>query len=163
MKRTAKITSLILCLAILLGSVIGLTSVGAEGFTAEISEANVKYGDKMYMLFTVESLGADLTNIGIATYTAAEGEAPIHTSKGQETFEGRTYYTTYGIPAKDITTTFYYAVVDANGNEISARTPYSVKTYADARLTLEDNTAEQIKLYNAIINYGQAADAVFGN
>ncbi len=161
MKRTTKITSILLCFVLLLSSVVGFASFAAESsYTAEITGKNVVYGAKMYMAIAVTT---NETGVGVATFASADATTPIHTSysKGADT-KGNEFYYTYGIAAKEINTTFYYAVVDAAGNEISARLPYSVAAYANERLGDADITAKQEKLYNSILSYGTAADTVFG-
>ncbi len=163
MKRQTKIISFILCLAILTGCLLGITVSAAETttYTASIDDGNknVYYGEKMYIAIIVTT---EVENVRVATFAAAEGGEPIHISDETGTQNGKTYHITYGISAKEINTTFYYAVVDEAGKEISARVAYGAKLYANERLSDAGITEKQAKLYNAILAYGDAADAIFG-
>ncbi len=160
MKRTTKFASLVLCLVLLLGTAVGFVSSAAgETYAAKITSQNVVYGEKMFMAIAVETTE---TTVGVATYASIDADEPIHTSYKKNIQGEYEYYVTYGIAAKEINTTFYYAVVDAQGNEISERLAYSVAQYATEKLAETGISAKQKKLYNAILEYGDAADNIFG-
>ncbi len=168
MKKHARIITLLVCLALIVGSVFAVGafagSAEPEEKTARIVRANVKYGAKMYMLFTVEAVSGTLPDgVGIATYETSVSKTPLHVSREKENFEDISFYTTLGLAAQDITTPHYYSVVDKDGNEISDRLEYSAEEYANARLAVSGISDAQTKLYRAIIEYGNAADAVFGS
>ncbi len=162
MKRTTKTVSTVLCTALLLCTLSGFVSSAADvSYTAEISGKNIMYGEKMYMAIAVTT---NETDFGVATYVSADAKSPIHTSYKVDTDDnGNEFFVTYGISAKEINKSFYYAVVDENGNEISERLEYSAKAYASERLGDEGISEKQAKLYNAILVYGDAADVIFGN
>ena len=61
---------------------------------------------------------------------------------------------------KDYDTVYRFAVVDAEGKIVSEITEYSVKAYAEAKLADTTITPEQKDLYNKLLNYGAAVDAV---
>ncbi len=176
MKKTTKITFVILCLALLLGAIVGIVSSAEEAASTEsvkIVSKNIKYGEKMYMLIAVAPAKDGDTlpeNIGVKTYDF-DGNL-VHTTydlKSEQCGEGenKTFlpcFETYGIAAKEINSTFQYVVVDSNGKELTTRISYSAKQYATDRKAGVGGapTEKQIKLYDSIIAYGNAADEVFG-
>ena len=167
--RRSRIISLLLCLALLLCAATAITvAADGEGNAARIGMANIEYGDRMYMAFTVEALeGEELPEkVGIAAYgDEACATAPLHITFEIKTDKGGTeYYASLGIPAQEISTTYYYAVVTEVDGEIviiSEVTPYSVSAYLEDRKDDEGVTAAQKKLYEKIVKYGAAADGVF--
>ncbi len=173
MKRTAKFIPIILCLAILCGALFGVISsaaTGAKSYTAEIVSKNIQYGEKMYMAIAVAPVnGATLpSGVGVRTYLTASDSKPIHETHAMKSMKNpitdtmMDYFVTYGIAAREINSTFWYAVVDKDGNEISERIPYSAAQYANERLSSETAKPKQVKLYNSILAYGNAADKIFG-
>ena len=55
--RRSRIFALILCLALLVSAASAIAvSAADDGKTAKIGLANIEYGDRMYMSFTVEAL-----------------------------------------------------------------------------------------------------------
>ena len=166
--RKSRLYALLLCLALIVCAVTALT-VSAEGETAvaKIGLANIEYGDRMYMSFTVEALEGETLpeTVGIAAYAdAACSGKPLHVTFEKKVDNGGTeYYASLGIPAREISTSYYYAVVTEVEGEvtvISAVTEYSVAQYVADRADDEGVSAAQKNLYEKIMKYGAAADGV---
>lgn len=165
--RKSKLLALTLCIAILASLLVGI-AVSAEGeaAVAKISQANIEYGDKMYMSFTVQALeGAELpATVGVAAYRDADCTELLHSTFVKKIDKGGVeYYASLGIPAKEINTTYYYAVVteaDDVVTVISEAVPYSVSAYLTDRADDEGVTDAQKHLYETIVKYGAAADGV---
>ena len=169
MKRTSKVLATILAFALIMCAVCCI-SVFAEGEGPALGYANVVYGDQISLAFTVEGYTGDGT-VGIAVYKTEESSSPMFASFEEKELEGVRYFETFGIAAKDIDTVYYVAVAekDADGNitAVSEKTAYSVAVYAnDSIEALEgveeptDKQLAQLAVYEAILNYNKAADAV---
>lgn len=161
MKRTSKILASILALVLIVCAVCCI-SVFAEGDGPKLGYANVVYGDQISLAFTVEGYTGEGT-VGIAVYKAEEDNSPIYVSF-DEKGEDVKYFETFGIAAKDIDTVYYVAVAekddDGNVSAVSEKAAYSVAKYATDSLDKEDISDAQKAVYNAILNYNKAADAV---
>ena len=163
-KKFGKILTAILALTIIIGGVFGVGMIaGAEEGALALEYANVNYGEQISLVFTITGEG---DNVGIAVYASEDAKNPMYATneaKGEEVV----YYETFGIAAKDIDTTYYVAVAkfDEDGRfveAVSERIAYSVAAYATARLADENATDAQKHLYNTILAYGEAANALFG-
>lgn len=165
MKRMSKVLASILAFVLIVCAVF-CVSVFAAGEGASLGYANVVYGDRISLAFTVENYTGDGT-VGIAVYKNEGDETPMYVSFEEKELEGVKYFETFGIAAKDIDTVYYVAVAerDADGNvaAVSATTAYSVKAYAESKLGEEGITEAQAAVYQAVLNYNKAADALFGN
>ena len=166
--RRSRIFALILCLALLVSAASAIAvSAADDGKTAKIGLANIEYGDRMYMSFTVEALEGETLpeKVGIAAYSTADlSGKPLHVTFEEKVDKGGTeYFASLGIPAKEISTAYYYAVVTEVEGEvvvISAATEYSVAQYVADRADDEGVTDAQKNLYEKIMKYGAAADGV---
>jgi hypothetical protein len=163
MKRTSGILSLILALAIVVCALVCITAF-AEDTAPVIKGANVVYGDEIKIAFTVDGTEND-GEYGIAL-VESDGENYVikyATFDVQVDGECVEYYLTQGIAPKDIDTVYSYAVVEKVGGEIKVvgePIKYSVEKYANDRLAVEGISEVQKNLYNKILAYGEAADAV---
>ena len=166
MKRTSRILSLILALAMVVCALVCITASATE--TAPVIKgANVVYGDEIRMAFTIDAAGNN-GEYGIALVEGDEenGYVVKYANFTAETSGEVTYYVTQGIAPKDIDTAYQYAVVEKVGDEVKVvSTPitYSVATYANERLDDPEASDAQKNLYTKILAYGEAADAVLGN
>jgi len=165
MKRTSKVLTSILAFVLIVSAMFCVVAL-AEGEGATLGYANVVYGDRISLAFTVENYTGDGT-VGIAVYKNAADTSPMYASFEEKELDGVRYYETFGIAAKDIDTAYYVAVAekDEAGNitAISEKTEYSVKAYAESKLGEEGITEAQTAVYNAILKYNEAANALFGN
>jgi len=171
-KRLAKLITLMLALVMIIGAVAGL-NVFAEGVEEEevqptnvptLDYANVVYDEEIKLAFTVGN--ADGEKAGIIVYASAESDEIAYRSYEAKEKDGVIYYETFGIAAKDIDTEYSVAAVytDANGNEVvGARINYSVKAYAQSRLATDGISDAQANLYEKILAYNAAANAIFDN
>jgi hypothetical protein len=161
MKRTSKVLATILALVLIVCAMLCVVAF-AENEAPSLGYANVVYGDRISLAFTVENAGDG--TVGIAVYKNAEDETPMYVSFDKKVNNNVEYYETFGIAAKDIDTVYYVAVAtkDADGNvtNLSAPAAYSVAQYATDSLAKEDITDAQKAVYQAILNYNKAADAV---
>lgn len=174
--KMKKSLATILALILVISAVFGVSVMASADATgASLGYANINYGDQISLVFTVKDYTGGGT-VGIAVYKNEADAKPMYTSFDDIEYKVDeenviTYYETFGIAAKDIDTYYYVAVAekDADGNvtAVSAKTAYSVKTYAETRLSeleFAEETEEVINqkaLYNAILAYNAAADAVF--
>jgi len=172
-KRLAKLITLMLALVMVIGAVAGL-NVFADGEAADVpavnealtvTNANLVYDEEIKIAFTVDGF-ADGETAGVVVY-ANEGdtEYAFATSDLQTDKNGVEYFTTYGFAAKDFDVTIYVAAakfVDGEVVEVGAKVAYSVTQYANDRLTNDaaNLTEEQANLYEKIIAYNNAANAV---
>ena len=161
MKRTSKVLATILALVLIVCAMLCVVAF-AENEAPSLGYANVIYGDRISLAFTVDNAGDG--TVGIAVYKNAEDETPMYVSFDKKVNNGVEYYETFGIAAKDIDTVYYVAVAteDAEGNvtNLSAPAAYSVAQYATDSLNKEGITDAQKAVYQAILNYNKAADAV---
>ena len=145
---------------------------------------NVEYQGYMHLAVEITNTAGGLKN-GIFVYPAGTTEdrfaytEPIYstyTIKTSTNSQGNTVYycATQGIAAKDIDVKFRIVAVsyDETTGEynFSNYVDYSIADYCDTQIDRHDNhdpetgvnpiTEAQYTLYNAIINYGKAAQAV---
>ena len=164
MTRTSKVLATILALVLIVCAVFTV-SVFAEGDGPKLGQANVIYGDKISLAFTVENAGDG--TVGIAVYKNEGDATPAYVSFEEKEYEGVKYFETFGIAAKDIDTVYYVAVAekDAEGNVtvVSEKAEYSVAEYATDSLEKEDISDAQKAVYNALLNYNKAANELFAN
>ena len=159
-----RVLATIMALMMIIGGVFGVGMMaGAEEGALALEYANVNYGEQISLVFTITGEG---DKVGIAVYASQDAKNPMYATneaKGDEVV----YYETFGIAAKDIDTTYYVAVArfDEDGRfveAVSEKIAYSVEAYANARLADENATPAQKHLYNTILAYGAAANALFG-
>ena len=157
MKKTrfSKIAALLLALTLAVGALLGVSVVAnAAENGPTLGYANVVFGDTVQLAFTIEGEAQ-----GIVVYEDAEGTLLFsRDTKADYTADGQAYYTSAGIAAKDIDTTYYVGVIDANGN-VGALVEYSVLAYVDAMDAKTPEVAENI--YAKVRAYNDAANAVF--
>ncbi len=170
MKRTSKILTAALILALMLGALAVLSSADtAETSAPELTQpvsspalgyANVVFGDQLSLVFAVNANGYTIE--GVVAYSSETDAEDKYSYILTETQDG--IYQTKGIAAKDIAKTAYYSVIYKDGETVkySAKQPYSVDAYLTAREALgeEYSSAPQMDLYEKIRAYGTAADAV---
>ena len=166
MKAKNRAIATVLALVLTIGCVFGIGLVAAaEGETSySLGYANVVYGDQISLAFTIDG-ATEGDNVGIVVYKNEGDETPMYCSNDKKASAGVEYYETFGIAAKDIDTTYYVAVAEFNedgtvAKVVTAATAYSVEAYANARLEDEGISEAQEALYNAILVYNKAADAV---
>ena len=161
----SRVIATILALILVIGSVFGLGMVAmAEDEGPSLGMANVVYGDRISLVFTVENYTAGGT-VGLAVFKNEGDTTPAYCTFEQKDADGVIYYEIFGIAAKDIDTTYYVAVAEGDENGAFVKTlstpiAYSVADYVNARLKTEGITEAQKHLYNTILAYNKAADAV---
>ena len=157
MKKTrfSRIAALLIALTLVVGALFSV-SIAANAADTEpsLGYANVQFGDIIKLAFTINGNGT-----GIAVYSDAEGTELLSTDTVAKVDDNITYYTTKGIPAKDIDTVYYVGVIDADG-EVGKLSPYSVLKYIESMESSADEA--QLALYAKIKAYNAAADAVLG-
>ena len=163
MKRTSRILSLILALAMVVCALVCITASATEPAPV-INGANVVYGDEIRMAFTIDAVGNN-GEYGIALVEGDEqsGYVVKYANFTAEKSGEVTYYVTQGIAPKDIDTDYKYAVVEKVGEEVkivSTPVTYSVRKYAEERLRDTSITEARRNLYSKLLAYGEAASAV---
>ena len=156
MKHTkfSKIASLLLAITLVVGAFFAMGVVAGADAESSLGYANVEFGDTIKLAFTVEGAAT-----GIVVYKDEAGTDLFSRDTTPETHNGVTYYTSKGIAAKDIDTTYYVGVIDANGN-VGELKGYSVLDYVTAIETSSDNE-NQLALCAKIRAYNEAANAIF--
>ncbi len=166
-RNLAKIVTLILSCALLIGAVVGISVVANEstGTTVAIKGANIAYEGAVQVVYYV-----DAQNIGDGTVKLV-----ITDAEGNE-LKSKTHYVDYvkdevtymaffsdGIAPKNLRQNVYAkaVVVDSEGAVVaeSAVKEYSPYTYAMNRFG-QSATPAQTELYKALLNYGAAVQAV---
>ena len=162
---------LVLCLTVLCAVGIAVSADGEETPVAKIDSSNVAYNDMVQLAFTIEATSAldKDAELGIIAWRAdVTGELNVdnafYATFNASAKDGKTYYKTRGIPAKEMDTPIYVAACYriGEGEIVIAETPfsYSVLQYAGSRLTSTTITAKQAKLYEDLIAYGMSSDVV---
>lgn len=177
--KFAKITTLILALAMLVAGILGITASAntEESPSAEIVLANITIGDRFEMMFAVDTSLAGEGNTVKVVYTkgdssveryatlSADGKTKSYTRDDGTVVDCPIYYIE-GTPARSLAEYIYAkaVVVDSEGNELyrqETATRYSIAQYLYSRLYRDVGaTAEQKALYESILNYGANAQTV---
>ena len=164
--RNSRVIATILALILVIGSVFGIGMVAmAEDEGPSLGQANVVYGDQISLVFTVDGYTGSGT-VGVAVFRNEGDTTPaFSTFEKQIDKNGVEYYEIFGIAAKDIDTDYYVAVAEADENGAYVKTlstpiKYSVAAYVNARLETVGISDAQRHLYNTILAYNKAADAV---
>ena len=170
MRKTVKIASLIIAVALLVCGIIGINT-SAEEAKLEIDTANVAYNDMMHLAFTLKNTNTipEGAEAGIIIWDGAKDEYSVQNAS-YKTFTAAengksTYYKSAGIAAPGIDTDIYVAACYKQGDEITiTETPfkYSIVDYMVSRLnsSISDFQAE---LYFSVLSYGLASDSVLGD
>lgn len=169
MRKSVKLASLILALALLVCGIIGLTvSADEEEAKLEVESANVAYNDMMHLAFTLKNTTAlpDGAEAGIIIWKNAQDEYTV-SNASYKTFSANvdgktTYYKSEGIAATEIGAEIYVAAcykLDGAITITEAPFKYSVVSYLSARLS-ENVTDVQAELYENVLTYGAASDKV---
>lgn len=106
MKKTTKIFVLVLSLALLIGTVIGISVSADSNETYEIEAINVIYKDQIFVAIAVDAPVSEASDIEVGytfngkNYTASyQGNVAIWADQGDDTLYP--VFVTVGIPAKD--------------------------------------------------------------
>lgn len=167
MRKTVKIASFILAAVLLVCGIVGITTSAEEG-KLEVLSANVAYNDMMHLAFTLTGEEAIPSGgeAGIIIWKSAQDE---YTAANASfiTFDANvdgktTYYKSEGIAAPEIGAVICVAACYKLDGEITiTETPfkYSIVNYLSDRLN-EKVTDVQAELYENVLTYGAASDAV---
>ena len=166
MKKQYKIFGLILALALLVCSVVALSASAEDSLAIEY--ANVAYNKMTQLAFTIKGTPAEGAEVGLA-YWGYDVTAEKTIDNATVTFEsgvleGKTYWLTPGIPASKMSSKITIAPVtkDANGNVAIAGAlfEYSIYDYVNDRLSDDNVTDAQMKLYTNLVKYGNSAEKI---
>jgi len=187
MKRFSKLLVLALSLALVLGSMIGLsvTASATEGDapTVSIAGKNMSYTGAVQVMYYVEATNANLeTDVRLLVSDAAidlenkanlselDSSVSVKIYRGEATVNKGNGQVTYGIFFSDAIAPAELrkpihaipVVVDETGAIKATGTPsvYSPYQYAVNRFAADGVTAPQIALYKALLDYGAAVQAV---
>ena len=155
-KNIAKIFVLILSLALLIGTVAGI-SVSADDSTGEILQSSIVHNDKIQIAFKVNATEADVMSEKVVlkyTWSGSEEEktAAVRTVGSAD---GAYIFVTEGVAAyelaKVVTATTYI-----DGVEADTKT-YSVAQFLYAMLYRDGVTGATADCYEALLEYGAAS------
>ena len=175
MKKHTKVIVLVLSLALLVGSVIGITASAnteVESGVLEIAAMNISYGDRTQILVAVKTDNAVRDSVAV-TYTVNGNtkNATLHPTMTYSPEDGVTYpvFYTQGIAAKDMADS---VKIEAHIGEVSTPLYYETsvanyfftRLYRDNLINADSNDTENIRrrdLYLAALEYGaKAQDAL---
>ncbi len=172
--RFAKISLLVLSLALILGAVLAL-STGAQETEAEtkpvIISENVAYQGDFALMYAVDASTAT-GPVELYVYETEPTDSTPHSYKytvseitpaAQTGNLGKAAYVfrTAGVAAAAMSKEFYIQAKDATGAKSEVRR-YSVAEYLYERLADASSTEQQKKLYNSVISFGDNAQIVIG-
>ncbi|MBR7116707.1 MAG: hypothetical protein IKC87_03265 [Clostridia bacterium] len=158
MKKTnfARISVLVLSIAILLVCAMAVTAMAADVSTAEFGSISVAYGDKVAIRVAVDATKEEIENGDITVSYTLNGETKNATYK--ETDEnGTVWVMTEGIAAYDLAEVVSFDSYIGETQVESGRT-YSVAQFLYRMLyTGKEISDEYRNLYEALLAYGEAA------
>ena len=171
--KALKILFLILSIALLVGSAIGIATSAEEGDTYEIKAINIAHGDRIQVLIAVDAPIEDAANIEVK-YTIGGTEKVATYWKNIDIYgdgvEYPVYYTT-GISAKDIGESVIAEAHKSGATDYTPKTrDVSVVEYLFTKLykegyiiATEGADANRKTLYLELIDYGAAAQQSLWN
>ena len=174
MKNTklTKIFVLVLSLALLIGSAIGIaTSAETAEPTYEIKSMNISHGDTTIVLVAVDApvTGSAPSNVTVK-YVDANGEEQTAKYYGDMDVYGTTYpvWYTKGIPAKDlgqdVVATVYVDDVAGDTTNVSVAEYLYGKLYKEGYINATDTKDINKKnLYLNLLDYAASAETVLWN
>lgn len=144
----------------------------ANDAALEVGNTNLKYDTYTHIIVTLNGEPADGALKGIAVWTP-DVEEPTAENVSYFNFveeadpKGVKFFATRGIPASELSETFYIApaVRDANGNESVAgeMVAKSAFGYVEERLGDDNLKGYQVDIYRDLVVYGTAAEQVLGD
>ena len=180
-RNLAKIVTLILSCALLIGAVVGISSIAEETEESNINivGANVAYEGAVQVVYYVEVKDATKTPYVLVSYeeivigedaniNELGSKVSVKKQAGTLTANDVDYPAFYsnGIAPKELRKDIYAVPVlaDENGNIVEVgdaglAAQYSPYTYAMRRFG-QQTTPAQVELYKALLNYGAAVQAV---
>jgi len=175
MKKQIKLLVLVLSLALMIGAMVGINVAAEEGEVVSVEQPkivskSVYYGDQVYLYYAVNNSalaeGQELELLLYVEDPTVNSEAVAYKAEisDREYTPNPSYpvYKSFGIPAKAVGDTVY-AVAHIVGTEISYNNmvAYSVAEYCMEMLYTTTPSAAKAKLYNALLDYGEAAQEAF--
>lgn len=154
-----------------------IKNVKAETVNPSLSivSHNISYDDYIYLLVAVGTNDFDKSAYSVkllfwnseqSEYTVSNAEYQSY-SKGSKTINGQSCEIFYsnGIAAKNMADEIYFRAYVEIENKIyySEVSKYSVVQYVNDRINSGNSSEKQINLYNAMLNYGNAAKALLVN
>ena len=167
----AKILTLVLVCAALIGAVVGINASAANEQTIEIVSNNVYYGETLQLLYAVDApVLNDGDKVVVNVYYYEGGVKKLWCAADESgtvtlnEVDYKKFYSNRGVPVQDINTNLYAeaSIVDANGDVVCTDVQrYSVLEYLYERLNISANvTANQRAMYTAHLAYAEAAEKV---
>lgn len=168
MKKSIKLLTLALSLALLVGAAFAFSVSAEEETKPEIISQNVAYQGDFGLMYAVKADTA-VAPVDLYLYYENPTDSSVAAKKYTATtpedikVDGETVscyvFTTEGVSAKDMIDNFYVQAVDANKAKSDVRR-YSVGEYFYERLADPTITAAQETLYRKSLEFGAAAQAV---
>lgn len=170
-KAMKKILSMLLVCVMLVGALAGFNVFAAGDPTIEIASNNVWYGEALYPMYAVETTG-DIAGYEIEVKVTVNEKTYTCIEVNDDPKYGTCYVAPVGVAAQNINTVYEATPYLKNNDEVVATgdtQTYSVLEYLYERLyvtgkntvaTNDDPTDAEKTMYNALIDYAVAADAV---
>lgn len=168
MKKSIKLLTLALSLALIIGAAFAFSASAEEETKPEIISQNVAYQGDFGLMYAVKADTA-VAPVDLYLYYENPTDSSVAAKKYTATtpedikVDGETVscyvFTTEGVSAKDMIDNFYVQAVDANKAKSDVRR-YSVGEYFYERLADPTITAAQENLYRKSLDFGEAAQAV---
>lgn len=162
-KAMKKILSMLLVCVMLVGALAGFNVFAAGEATIEIVSNNVWYGEALYPMYAVETTG-DIAGYEIEVEVTVNEKTYTCIEVKDDPKYGTCYVAPVGVAAQNINTVYEATPYLKDNGEVVAKgdtQTYSVLEYLYERLYVSNDTTDAQKtMYNALINYAVAADAV---
>ena len=159
--KYAKIIIFVLSIALLIGSVMCITSMAKDTDTkGEFGAISVSYSDKVYVRVMVNATAEEIQNGDVVVSYDLNGTTQNATYYQSEA--NGVWVITEGIAAYDLAKELVFSSY-VDGAQVESNRKYSVAQFIYKMLyTNSDLTPEFRNLYNALLTYGEAAQIALG-
>ena len=157
----AKLLSLVLVFTLLMGTFAVLPASAAEAPSIEIVSNNVFFGEKLHLMYAVETANAPAG--AEIVVTISDGTNTYATEEKEDDTYGTVYVSKVGVAAQNIATVYTATATLKDGDTVLATDTqtYSVLEYLYTRLLVStEKTEAQVAMYNSLLDYAAKAEAV---
>ena len=159
--KYAKIIIFVLSIALLIGSVMCITSMANDTDTkGEFGAISVSYSDKVYVRVKVNATAEEIQNGDVVVSYDLNGTT--QNAAYYQSEDNGVWVITEGIAAYDLAKELVFSSY-VDGAQVESNRKYSVAQFIYKMLyTNSDLTPEFRNLYNALLTYGEAAQIALG-
>jgi hypothetical protein len=157
----AKLLSLVLVFTLLMGTFAVLPASAAEAPSIKIVSNNVFFGEKLHLMYAVETANAPAG--AEIVVTISDGTNTYATEEKEDDTYGTVYVSKVGVAAQNIATVYTATATLKDGDTVLATDTqtYSVLEYLYTRLLVStEKTEAQVAMYNSLLDYAAKAEAV---